>query len=228
LLKGIIIKEANMKPLHKLHNIRAVFFDFDMTLADTEKGALATYKMFCEFANLFPHKHKLGTYMGKRVSENISNFTSNKTEQKILYKLFLKIFSHEMPSFEVYGKELLKYLKKKKIKIVIITNNSRKAVKSACKYWKIPYNLLLGDEEMRKDWEKHQEITALKNKVKLSNSQVLYVGDHINDIIEAKKAKISVAGVTTGIFSKKDLKRYHPDYIVNNLNELIKIISKKQ
>jgi phosphoglycolate phosphatase len=204
--------------------IKAVFFDFDMTLANTEKGALATYTAFCKFANLFPHKSALGEFTGSKVSENIKKFTSNKTEQKMLYNLFLKIFAYEIPSFEVYGKDLLLYLKKKKIKIIIISNNSKKAVKAACKYWKIPYDILVGDEDMRKEWEKHQEITFLRKKLKLKNSQVLYVGDHIHDIEEAKKAKIHIASVTTGMFSRRELLRYHPDHIVNDLNKLIKII----
>lgn len=208
--------------------VKAVFFDFDMTLADTEKGVLATYKEFCKFANMFPHKHALGQYMGNKVSENIEKFTKNKKEQKLLYKLFLRVFMHEIPYFTVYGKELLSHLKKNKIKIIIISNNSRKAIKAACRYWKIPHDMIVGDEDMRKDWEKHQEITYVIKKLQLKKSQVLYVGDHIHDIQEAKKAKLKIASVTTGVFGKKELLRYHPDYIINNLNELIQLISKKQ
>lgn len=206
------------------HKIKAVLFDFDMTLADTEKGVFATYKALTRFANLFPHKQGIGEYMGKRVSENIELFTKNKKEKKMLYNLFLKVFIHEIPYFTIYGKEILDYLKENKIKIIIISNNSRRALKAACRYWKIPYDYILGDEDMRQGWEKHEEMSSIIKKLHLKKNQVFYVGDHIHDILEGKKAKVRVISVTTGVYAKKDLVKYKPYRIVSDLNQLREII----
>jgi phosphoglycolate phosphatase-like HAD superfamily hydrolase len=62
-------------------------------------------------------------------------------------------------------------------------------------------------------------------KLKLKKSQVIYVGDHIHDILEANKAKVRIVSVTTGVYSKQDLAKYKPYKIISNLNELMEIIT---
>jgi len=121
-----------------------------------------------------------------------------------------------------YGKKLLPKLKG--IKIIIITNNNRKAVKQACKYFKIKYNLLIANEDMKKNQRKHNAIKKTLKKLKLEPEQTFYVGDHINDITEAHKAGIRSVIVTTGVFKKPYIKKHHPDFIISDINKVLKLI----
>ena len=77
---------------------------------------------------------------------------------------------------------------------------------------------------MKQDETKHDVIKkAMKS---LKPSEAIYVGDHINDVIEAHKAGIKAVIVPTGVFKKLYMKRYHPDYMLSSLNKLIDIIEK--
>lgn len=56
-------------------------------------------------------------------------------------------------------------------------------------------------------------------------SQVWMVGDTEADIIAAKTHGIPVIGVLSGIRNRQQLERYQPDFIVNNLEEAVSLMS---
>jgi phosphoglycolate phosphatase len=59
---------------------------------------------------------------------------------------------------------------------------------------------------------------------KLKNSEVIYVGDEIRDIIGAKKAGVKVIWVGWGYDVKEMAQRENPDYIVYSPDEIMPII----
>lgn len=204
--------------------IKAIFFDFDMTLVNTGKIGKKVYAAFSNHLKLKPTKKGFEKFIGTRISENIAQFAKTPQEVQELYNLFLKVHQEQLSVIEVYGKDILNYLKTKKIKVIILSNTSRKIIKMISQTYNLHSDLIIGDEDIKKAWEKHQEINYLIKKLKLKKSEVFYVGDHINDIKEGKKAGVKVISVTTGFFSRKELEKYKPDYIVNDLKELINII----
>ncbi len=204
--------------------IKAIFFDFDLTLVNTGTIAHAIFNAFSKHANKKPTVKAFDMYMGGRVSDALDMFSKDQSDRKELFKLFIKIHDEKMNHIKVYGKEILKYLKKKKIKVVIISNTSRKALQKVCRHFKLHFNILIGDEDMPKGTRKHQAITRTIKKLKLKKNEVFYVGDHINDIKEGKKARVRVISVTTGVYSRKQLEKYRPYRIINNLNKIKNII----
>lgn len=57
-------------------------------------------------------------------------------------------------------------------------------------------------------------------------SEVAKVGDTEVDIYEGQNAGCKyVIGITTGSFSREELEAYHPDYIIDNIAQVIDIIS---
>ena len=81
---------------------------------------------------------------------------------------------------------------------------------------------MVASDDMKKDENKHDIIKkAIKSK---PSSESIYVGDHINDVIEAHKAGIKAVIVPTGVFKRMYIKRYHPDFMIPNLNKLTEII----
>jgi len=204
--------------------IKAIFFDFDMTLVNTGTIGHIVYDAFSRHANLKPTERAFDRYMGGRVSDALDMFSKNGADRKELFKLFMRIHDEKMNQIKVYGKEILKYLRKKKIKVVILSNTSRKVLKKVCKQFNLHYSLLIGDEDMPKGTEKHQAISKTIRKLGLTKDGVLYVGDHIHDIQEGKKAGVKVISVTTGVYSGKQLEKYKPYMIISNLNQLKNII----
>lgn len=204
--------------------IKAIMFDFDMTLVNSMPLAHASYRALLNYKKIKPTEKGFDAYIGKRLSESIEQLAKDKREKKNLIDIFLKIHESRIKKLKVYSKEVLKYLKNKKIKIVIISNNSREVIKMVCRIHKLHYNLIVADENMKEGEEKHQAIIRTLKKLNLNKNEIFYVGDHINDIREGKKAGVRVISVTTGVFSANQLKRYHPYTIINNLNQLRKIV----
>ncbi len=204
--------------------IKAVFFDFDMTLVNTGNIAKTLYLAFCKHAGVKPTKEGFKVYMGSRLSDIFDRFSKNKKERKELFNLFMKIHREKMLKIKSYGKEIMDYLKNKKIKVIILSNTSVEAIKIICKYFHLPYDLVIGDEDMPAGTKKSHAIIQALKKLKLKREEAIYVGDHINDIKQGKKAGVRVISVTTGVFKKKDLLKYHPEYIISELNKLKEII----
>ena len=67
-------------------------------------------------------------------------------------------------------------------------------------------------------------LSELVKKFKIKASEMAYIGDHPKDVIEAKKAGVVSIAVPTGFHSKKELKSENPDILVDDLNDLVKII----
>ncbi|MBW2999519.1 HAD-IA family hydrolase [Candidatus Woesearchaeota archaeon] len=71
---------------------------------------------------------------------------------------------------------------------------------------------------------KHNAIKYLLRRYCLTNSEVMYVGDKIEDIQACKKAGIKIIAVPWGYNTKAALKKENPDYLVDKPQELLKIL----
>jgi phosphoglycolate phosphatase-like HAD superfamily hydrolase len=196
-----------------------------MTLVNTTALAEKSYKMLSKFAGMRPTQEGFDEYVGRRVSESLDFFSKNIPEKKKeLLELFIKIHTRDPLKLKVYGKSALTYLKNKKIKIIIVSRNSKKVIQTVAQAHNMLYDQIVADEDMKKGEEKHQAILRTLKTLKLKKEEIYYVGDHINDIKEAKKAGVKIISVTTGVFKAKDLMPYKPDLILEDLNELRKIV----
>jgi len=63
----------------------------------------------------------------------------------------------------------------------------------------------------------------MKDKT-IPHKNPIYIGDEIRDVDAAKKAGITVIGVTWGYNTKNALSTSHPDHIVDKPEELMDII----
>lgn len=61
---------------------------------------------------------------------------------------------------------------------------------------------------------------------KLSKEEVLIVGDSLEEIEIGKELGIRTVAVTDGFCSTKRLKAAKPDYLINSLKEIVKIVKK--
>ena len=127
------------------------------------------------------------------------------------------------------ARELLKYLKKKKIQAVIISNHTKKGVEAQLKRLNIEqyFDCFLANEDLSasiKEKMKERKLFLYMKDKKIKNSECLIVGDSIEEIEVGKSLGIKSAVIKDGNYSTKRLKRAGPDYLIGNLKELINII----
>lgn len=207
------------------NKIKAIFFDFDMTLVNSTSLAKKSYAMLCKFSGIKRSVAGFDEYVGRRVSESLDFFSKgSESKKKELLELFIKIHTKDPSKLQIYGKSALTYLKNKNIKIIILSRNSKTVIETIARAHNLLYDQIVADEDMKKGEEKHQAILRTLKALKLTKEEVYYVGDHINDIKEAKKAGVKIISVTTGVFKAKDLLPYKPDLILEDLNDLRKIV----
>ena len=71
---------------------------------------------------------------------------------------------------------------------------------------------------------KHRVIQKALKQHKITADSVLYVGDETRDIIAAQKSKIKMVAVGWGFNSALVLSQYHPDFLIEQPPELLKVV----
>lgn len=120
--------------------------------------------------------------------------------------------------------EVLKALAAREYTLGIVTSNSTKNVDLFLKKHDLaelfsfiyPGAALLGKSKVLKQ---------LLRRKKLTPSQVLYVGDETRDIEAAQKTSIRVIAVSWGFNSRQALLAKTPDFLIDQPNELIQIVT---
>ncbi len=123
-----------------------------------------------------------------------------------------------------------KELKERNIKVVLNTGYNRKTAESliAKLGWNNlnQFDLLITASDVNKNRPQPDMILLAMSQLGISDpGKVVKVGDSAVDIQEGQNAKCGLSiGVTTGAHTPEQLEKANPDYIIDNLFELIEII----
>jgi phosphonatase-like hydrolase len=123
-----------------------------------------------------------------------------------------------------------KELKERNIKVVLNTGYNRKTAESliAKLGWNNlnQFDLLITASDVNKNRPQPDMILLAMSQLGISDpGKVVKVGDSAVDIQEGQNAKCGLSiGVTTGAHTPEQLEKANPDYIIDNLFELIGII----
>jgi len=118
-------------------------------------------------------------------------------------------------------KPLLEFLKKKQIKAIVLSAKHQLFVEkdleenSIKSYFTAIYGSVTNKAEV---------INEIMKKHRFSPEETAYVGDMTHDIDAGKAGNVTTIAVLTGYQSKEKLQKSNPDYIINDLTELISLI----
>jgi HAD superfamily hydrolase (TIGR01549 family) len=121
-----------------------------------------------------------------------------------------------------YAKTLMPKLKN--YKIGIVSNNTKQVLIPTCRHFKLKYDVLIADEDLKQGQTKPDAIIKAMKKLRVKKSEALYVGDHLNDIEAARKAGVKCVIIPKGVFTTTNIKRHNPDYVIPNINKLAEIL----
>ncbi|MFN4246018.1 MAG: HAD family hydrolase [Brevinematia bacterium] len=83
-----------------------------------------------------------------------------------------------------------------------------------------------GDEEKEREKLVPIAIKRAQKYYKTKFNNFFIIGDSHRDIIAAKKNKIKSIVVTTGKMSREELEKFEPDFIIDNLKDIITILDR--
>lgn len=207
--------------------IKIVIFDFDGTIADTEQWTLDIY-------NELALKYGYRTYTIKEMEEmkkmHLSKIIS---ELGIPYsKIFLllkegqQILKKNINNVHAFTEELKQVLQKIRFlsgTVGIISSNTKKNIRRFCKNKDIDMDFIISSPLFTKE----VKINRIIKKYRVKPENILYVGDEVRDIESSKKSGVKVASATWGYNDKDLLEESEPDYVIDDISELIDIIKKE-
>lgn len=216
--------------------IRLVAFDWNGTLiADTQTVVDCTNEQLKVFGN-----KKIDIKIYRQAFEiPVNKFFQNiGLEPKIIEKKYKQsgdIFHREYEIKVKYlrtrqgAKKLLRFLNENKIKSVIFSNHAAHRIKEQTDHLQITdyFDKILGNENTHDSYTvkgKEKRLIEFLTKANIKHNEVLIVGDTDEEIIIGSKMGAKTAGITNGHSTTKRLRAAKPDYLIDNLKEVIGII----
>lgn len=205
--------------------IKIVIFDFDGTLADTERWSLDIYN---ELAAKYGYKtYTISQFEEMKklpLSKIISLIDIPYTKIFLMLKAGQKILKKHINDVHAFNddlKNILVQIKEIVGTIGIISSNTKKNIRRFCKNKEIENMNFIFSSPL---FAKEIKIFRILRKYKLKPHEILYVGDEVRDVESSKKAGIKIAAATWGYNCRSLLENANPDFLIDDLTDLIDIL----
>ena len=216
-----------------LQGIRAVIFDFDGTLAVLN----IDFSLMGEQIFNLIKRHRVGeeTIQEKYLLEIIDEvyqilWKENPSGAEAFYQESHRILHEaEMKAAEegrlIPGTEAtLKSLRRKGIKIGIITRNCEDAVRKVFPDVNDFCDVFVSRNSVKKVKPHPDHLTHAMKLLKTSGEESVMVGDHITDIQAGKRVGMKTIGVLTGRTKKGEFEKVEADYILRDASDVWKLL----
>lgn len=209
------------------YNIQLIIFDFDFTLVDSMKAMLKVRKDLKDLHGLAMSDRSEKIIWGSNISQNslwLKEWNNSPLSIDEIGSLIAKYIEKYYEQLEIVYPKMLKEFVENGKKLCIVSSCSAKALKKTLKNnanKDLQFDLVL---ESNKNIDKAQCINECLSNLNVKKEESIYIGDHTNDILAAKKAGVVSCAITTGWCDKAELAAFKPDIIIDDLKELNKFI----
>lgn len=219
----------DVKKLMEKMNCKAVIFDFDGTLVDSEPVHIKALMLTAKHFNIMPHEDfhfAIGhneVYLMEYLNHNYKNVPDGFLEKS--YEIFYSIFNNSKDGCKTFDTvmDTIKKLSELNIKMAIGTNSILEYVEMACKH--------LGIDEYIKHYSTFDLVGKAKpspdiflNALKLLDvnaNEAIVIEDSIPGVEAGKSANIKTFAITNTY--EKD-KLTSADIIINKMSEIFDYI----
>ena len=143
-----------------------------------------------------------------------------------LFNQFNKYKEAESTIFEGIDK-LLKSLFNNKLEMAILTNNKSQYAEEVLEKFNLSayFNTVIGFNDVSEVKPNPEGILKILNKWNIKPSEAIFIGDMTTDVKAGRAAKVKMVCVASGLAQKETLNEHHPDILVDNTEELIKLFN---
>lgn len=214
---------------------KGVIFDLDGTLLNTLGDLTNAVNHVC---NQYGYKtrtvEEVRSFVGNGIRNLISRVVPNGYENPKFEEMMItfKSFYDENVAVLTYPYEnvlsTLRFLKDKGYKIAIVSNKRHKLVNKLNDiFFKNLIEIVLGEDEAKGINKKPNPmmIDLVLQRFGLDKNEVLYVGDSNVDKMTADNSNLDCCLVTYGFRDKDELASLNSKYLIDDINELCKIIN---
>jgi len=209
--------------------IKAVLFDFDGTLVNTNHLILKTFEVTLKHFlpnQSFTNEHLLN-FIGPTLRQTFDLLNKDKTNEMIDYYRSINRQLHD-EMIEVYPTviEGLQALIDRNIILGIVSSKRREMVIHGLRHFHMEhfFQCIVGEDDVKIPKPNPEPILKAMNMIKCNRNEVIFVGDNSHDIEGGKNAEVITCGVSWALRGVAYLNRFSPDYMLEDMNDLIKII----
>lgn len=120
----------------------------------------------------------------------------------------------------------LKGLRKKGIKVGIITRNCEEAVRKVFPDIDDFCDIFVSRDSVKKVKPHPDHLTYVIKSLKISGEESIMVGDHVIDIQAGKRVGMKSIGVLTGRTGKEEFEKAGADHVLKDVTEVCKILGR--
>ena len=207
---------------------KAVLFDFDYTLGNSEQGIFLSVNHGLKELGYAPQDLPvIKKTIGLSLKDTYITLTGDTNEEKA--KKFSALFIEKANEVMVKNTELydgvlevLHSLNNRSIKIGIVTTKLNLRIQQILTKFEIPHlvDVIIGAEDVQNPKPSPEGIEKALKILGLAKAEILYVGDSITDAKAAERAGVNFAGVLTGATDKDDLNNHKNLIIAKNITEI--------
>ena len=210
------------------NNINTILFDLDGTLIDTNELIISTYLHTLE--KYFPGKYKrqdVLPFLGPTLHEVFEAMDPERVEEMVLEYRTYNLANHDALVKEFVGvMETIETLKKKGYKLAIVTTKREDVAFKGLRLMKLDpfFDVMIAYDHVKKVKPDPEPIFLALEKLGSKPEDALMVGDNFHDVLAGKNAGTKTAGVAWTIKGRDYLAKYEPDYMLENMTDLITIL----
>ena len=211
-------------------NFKAIFFDFDGTIADTVNGILATMTAtFKELHLPVPPQDAMKSTIGMLLGDALQQLGNlDDTQRVIAVKTYQRLFREvELPNTRIFPgvSQTLQILKSRGVKMAIVTSRGIESLRLILTQNNILeyFDELVTRDNGFKPKPAPDMVNYLLQKMSLAPSDVLVVGDTTFDIDMGTAAGCKTCAVTYGNHSAERLATSKCDWMVERFEEIAEV-----
>ncbi|MGE6257453.1 pyrophosphatase PpaX [Heyndrickxia sporothermodurans] len=210
------------------NKITTILFDLDGTLIDTNDLIISSF--LHTLNGYYPNQYKredVLSFIGPSLYTTFSTIDQGRTEEMIETYRSYNTENHDRLVKEFEGVfETIQTLCENKFKLAIVSTKKRSTVLQGLKLTKLDqfFESIITLDEVQHE-KPHPE--PIEKALKLLNSdpsEAIMVGDNYHDILAAKNAGTLSAGVAWSVKGRAYIESHHPDFILEHMSDLLKIV----
>lgn len=209
--------------------IKALLFDFDGTLLDTNELILQTFMAILDekFPGQFT-KEDCVRFIGPSLKQTFDELTPFESDEMVAkYRAWNELHHDELVQEYPGVVEGLKKLHAAGIRLVIVSTKVHKNVLRGLDVLGVRdlFEFVIGSDDVEHVKPHPEPIEKALSLLGVDKDEVMMIGDNSHDIEGGKNAGVKTVGVAWSLRGAEFLKSFNPDYIIEDVSDLLSIVS---
>ncbi len=208
--------------------IKALLFDFDGTLLDTNELIIQTFMYILDekFPGQFT-KADCIPLIGPSLRQTFEKLTPNEVDEMIVkYRAWNEAHHDELITHYDGVVEALHELHAMGLRLVIVSSKGHDNIVRGLQFLGVAelFEYVVGADDVEHVKPHPEPIEKALQYLQLTKDEVIMIGDNSHDIEGGQNAGVKTAGVAWAIRGEAYLRSFNPDYMLSTMYDLIAIV----